>query len=269
MNESKITAFDLQQHLEARYSGREWIFLPQFRSSTGTMHIRSADGIAMNMYESRGCAIHAFEIKVARSDWLQELRQPAKAQEICSCCDFFWLVVPDASLVKEGELPLTWGMLVLTDAGLRVKVQAQRQVRENQYMLPYGFVASLLRATKDFISPLVEVEKQARAEYKRGYEEGRKSLQPEQDARIERELVDLKKRVADFEKKSGIELHEWRMGEVANIVRMLTDENDLHNLDYHTRGLLKHGGRVLAGIRAAQKQINAVKEKSPEGQTNG
>ena len=46
-----------------------------------------------------------------RSDWLRELRDPAKAEEFRRYCDRWWLVVSDCAIVKPGELPTGWGLL--------------------------------------------------------------------------------------------------------------------------------------------------------------
>ncbi|MHA7209568.1 hypothetical protein [Arthrobacter sp. MDT1-65] len=39
---------------------------------------------------------------------------------------YWWLVVPDATLVKPGELPEDWGLMVVTGGKLRAKKKAPR-----------------------------------------------------------------------------------------------------------------------------------------------
>ncbi|WP_427019329.1 hypothetical protein ACQCSX_22490 (plasmid) [Pseudarthrobacter sp. P1] len=74
-----------------------------------------------------GLALHGHEVKVSRSDWLTELRDPAKADTIKRFMHHWWLVVPDTSIVRPGELPEGWGLLVIGANGrLRAKVSAPR-----------------------------------------------------------------------------------------------------------------------------------------------
>lgn len=104
--------------------------------------ISVADYIAIDKYASSQ-SIHGHEIKVSRSDWLAEVKNPDKAQRIARYCHYFWLVVPDASIVAEGELPASWGLLVLGSRGLRARVQAPRTEPEP---LTLDFVAGLAAA---------------------------------------------------------------------------------------------------------------------------
>lgn len=73
--------------------------------------LRIADFIAIDTYESKGLEVHGHEVKVSRSDWLHELADPTKAEAFKQFCNRWWLVVPDASIVRPGELPEGWGLL--------------------------------------------------------------------------------------------------------------------------------------------------------------
>lgn len=55
--------------------------------------------------------ILGFEVKVSRSDWLSELKKPEKADSLARYCDRWYLVISDPKIVKDGELPPTWGLL--------------------------------------------------------------------------------------------------------------------------------------------------------------
>ena len=68
---------------------------------------------AMGLWPSRGLHLHGFEIKVSRSDWLRELKSPAKADKMFRYFDRWWLAVADKDIVRNGELPETWGLLVM------------------------------------------------------------------------------------------------------------------------------------------------------------
>ena len=109
---AKLAAHDLYLRLQGTFSPPAYITLEEVRDATGFDGHRTADAIAVSLYRSRGKAIWGFEMKVSRSDWLHELKQPEKAESIMRYCDYWALVVPNKDIVKPGELPATWGMYV-------------------------------------------------------------------------------------------------------------------------------------------------------------
>jgi hypothetical protein len=162
--EAKVT--DL---LAARYKGTAWAFLPKVRNGTGWRRAaRTADAIAMSLWPSRGLHIYGFEVKVERSDWLRELNDPQKAEDVFGFCDF-WFVAAPQGVVNAAELPKTWGLLEIDGRGLRVTVDAPLLQPAPVDRL---FLASLLRKVTENMaaeSQLAEARKRGNAE---GYEEG-------------------------------------------------------------------------------------------------
>jgi hypothetical protein len=140
MTVPRYTAADVRKAMRARYAPPEWALFDEVRDSTGGA-TRSADALAMNLFPSRGLRLHGFEIKVSRSDWLHELKQPHKSEAIQRFCDHWWIVTP-ADIVKDGELPPTWGHLILKGNGLNCAAKAPDLGRE-----PWtpAFLAALLR----------------------------------------------------------------------------------------------------------------------------
>ena len=142
MADKNQTEESMGKFLASRYSHPyEWVFLTQVRSSTGSAN-RIADAMAFNMYQSTGHEILGFEIKVSRSDWLSELKNMGKSNELMAYCDKWFLVVSDASIVKEGELPKGWGLLVLKGDKLVMKT---RPTLQTTAPIPDHFLASILR----------------------------------------------------------------------------------------------------------------------------
>ncbi len=137
----RYTAADVRAALMNRYRAPEWACFFEVANSTGAGATRSADAIAMSLYPSRGLRLHGFEIKVSRSDWLHELKQPDKSVAIQRFCDHWWIVTP-ADIVREGELPPTWGHLVLKGNGLNCAVKAPQLERD---AWEPAFLAALLR----------------------------------------------------------------------------------------------------------------------------
>ena len=55
---------------------------------------RYADAVAMNLFPSRGLALHGFEIKVSKSDFKSEIENPEKSVPVQQYCDHWWIVAP-------------------------------------------------------------------------------------------------------------------------------------------------------------------------------
>lgn len=88
--------------------------------------------------------IHGFEVKVSRSDWLAELRDPEKAQAFIPYVHYWWLVVPDKDLVRLDELPTNWGLLAKRGRGLGAIVPAIRN--DKVLPMPNGMRVGLMRS---------------------------------------------------------------------------------------------------------------------------
>lgn len=77
-----------------------------------TLGSRRIDGLYCGFFGSRGRFLRGYEVKVARSDWLAELDQPAKAEAWEQNVHEWWIVAPDTTIVRPEELPHGWGLLV-------------------------------------------------------------------------------------------------------------------------------------------------------------
>ncbi|NFV80017.1 hypothetical protein [Magnetospirillum aberrantis] len=133
---------DVKAALRRAYPAPEYAILFEVADATGARHSRFADAVAMSLWPSRGLTVDGFEIKVSRSDWLREKAKPEKAETIARFCDYWWLVVPKG-LVKVEELPATWGLKEVSEAG-EVRT-AKSPEKLNAQPLDRLFVASMLR----------------------------------------------------------------------------------------------------------------------------
>ncbi|QSN19679.1 hypothetical protein I3U41_17385 [Mycobacteroides abscessus subsp. abscessus] len=122
-----------------------WVRAEHVPSALGYEQKRIADFIAADKYPGNpygsGLAFHGHEVKVSRSDWLTELRDPTKAEAFKPYMHHWWLVVPDSSIVKPTELPEGWGLLVKSGNVLRAKVKAPRLSPE---ALPMDLAISMM-----------------------------------------------------------------------------------------------------------------------------
>lgn len=147
------TERDMLDLLMERYStvrrgtiADRWVRAEHVRNTqnTGRVFTSIADFIAIDKYATTQ-AMHGHEVKVSRADWLAELRRPDKAERVKMYCHHWWLVVPDASIVKPGELPADWGLMVESGSGLRAKVKAPLL---DPVPLSLDFVAGLAAAVQ-------------------------------------------------------------------------------------------------------------------------
>ena len=105
---------ELLEMLSKMYTPPSRAFIPEFRCGTGYSRDTRADAIAMELWPSArdGIEIIGFELKVSRTDWLRELKNPYKATPVKQFCDRWYLVVSDANIVKDfDELPHDWGFI--------------------------------------------------------------------------------------------------------------------------------------------------------------
>lgn len=233
--------------LRRRHAGDEWVFLMHLKTATGwqTGRGRELDGWAMNMWPSRGLKTHGFEVKVSRSDWLSELKDPDKADEGFQFCDFWWVAVGDPAIVQKGELPAGWGLLVPHRGGMKIKVQAE----EREADFDRAFWASCLRNLQR--SALVEKERfelEDRA-HRRGYNEGVKAGEKKGEAEVlsskhlaEKTLAAVKR----FEKLTGVHIgtYEHRAENQAKVFKAV--ETLLSG---------SYGGRLQGNLKRLRDQV--------------
>ena len=96
--------------------------------------------------------LHGHEVKISRADWLAELRDPTKAEAFRPYMHYWWLVVPDKSIVKPGELPEGWGLLTIRGNGLAQVIEAPLN-SDIQYM-PTGMRVAMFRSVLKTPQPI-------------------------------------------------------------------------------------------------------------------
>lgn len=210
MTAPRYTSADVRKAIKARYSAPEWATFFEVANGTGSTGTNYADALAMNLFPSRGLRLHGFEIKVSRSDWLGELKKPHKSDAIQRYCDHWWIVTP-ADIVKDGELPPTWGHLVLKGNGLNCVVKAPQLDRQ-----PWepAFLAALLRRAheamaggiRDGVTAAMASEREAIA----GEVERRVTRELEMRAGVRDRAI---KALDEIKEKCGLpktEADEWR-----------------------------------------------------------
>lgn len=245
--------------LRKRYPVEAYALFSHVPNATGGGARSIADALIMGLWPSRGLEITGCEIKVSRSDWLREYKAPGKAETIAKWCDRWWLVVSDREIVKEGELPPLWGLLVAHGDQLRVVVEAPKLT---PVPWPKGFLASILRSAQSSAAQIGEAEIHSEVERRWKAHRDRDEERNQQDVkRLREELSALQRVVNEFEAASGIRLNSWDSGrEVGDLVRTLSK----HGVTVQ-RGKLENLRAMLGRMTATTDE--AIKAMAPADET--
>lgn len=183
-------------------------------NGTGGAANRWADAISFQLWPSKDFEIVGYEIKVSRSDWLTELKDPTKSEAVSRYCDKFYLVSPD-NVLGIDELPPTWGWIRATERSLQVKSRAPKR---ETIPLDHAFVASLIRKCIDKYQDkkmLREMERRIRD-----------SIQADFDERFERktqslaaELKEHREALEKFQKITGVRISTWNYQRTAEAMK--------------------------------------------------
>lgn len=195
-----------------RGNGDEWGFMPHVRNKAGMSASRTCDLIVFGLWPSRGLPIIGHEIKCSRSDWLTELKKPAKADMFHELVDAWYLVVADEAFVQPGELPDGWGLMVIVPGRAKgtvkikvVTVARMKPKEERPGLLDRQFVAAMLKVscrTMDATPEEIQAATQDAREREQAVQEQLMRLKDEQIA----ELLAAQKA---FETASGVTLSRW------------------------------------------------------------
>lgn len=226
-----MTTQELHAALARRFDDRRgWALL--YEMSPAGYAKRRVDAMAFCIWPSRGLEVHGVEIKASRSDWLVELKKPEKAEQSAYCyCDKWWIAVTDAEIVKEGELPSTWGLLVPRGRTLIAKVKAPQLTPKPVDRLLLARVLHRLGKENPLTSDRLRIE------YQRGLEAGeslaRGNIQiAERDKRMaEERLAKVRSDFVAFEKAAGLQLGGWNLERITKLgesaARLLRNEEVL------------------------------------------
>jgi hypothetical protein len=103
---------------------------------------RFIDAIVASVFPSRGLWLAGVEIKVTKTDWRSELRDPDKSACIMRFCRYWYMACP-VGIIPIGEVPEAWGLVEVRADGATIVKKAERLESETPDM---GFVCSVLRA---------------------------------------------------------------------------------------------------------------------------
>ncbi len=255
-----LTVDEIHARLKARFCLPEWIYIAEVRNTLGYCRgVTYADGLAFNLFPSRGNEFHGFELKINRNDVLKELGNLKKSENIQQYCDRWWLVVGDKTIVNIAELPPYWGLMIPYGKGLRQVKAAPLQKRVKEFTR--GFMASLFK--KIYVnSPTRE---QLNAEYERGHVDGEAQVHLPQQHLID-DAKRIQEQVEQFEKASGIRINQYSggqsLGEAVKVVRDATRISahigNLENTERTHRRVAEAAKTAAENLRELLKNANRV-----------
>lgn len=253
----KLDTAHARAMLHKRFTAPEWALLEEVAPATGG-GTRYADAIAVNLWNSRGHAIHGFEIKVSRGDWLRELKAPEKAEPLYRYCDYWWILAP-RGIIKDGELPVNWGHYELRESGIVLGTQGTKLKPEP---VTREFFASLIRRGQESLAATAETMCRLKVMQAR----------EEIDERVKREVADscrrhkeLQDQLAKLSEETGIDFNSrynlpsarmlklaQKLDALANykgepLSRLLGVANDLAAAVETIRGAIDSSGLAAAG----------------------
>lgn len=240
-----MTAGFVINSLAQKFTAPEYAFLTEVRNQTGfNKVVRSADAVAMSLWPSRGLYLTGFEVKVSRADWVKELKDPAKAEEIARFCRN-WFVAAPLGLIKAEEVPDAWGLIEIRESGVLKYAKPAKAQQEQEPT--WQFFASLLRNVNEtwVASSIVEKRISDRVEErKKQLEQGRQY----EESGAQRQLRELLQAVAAFESASGIKVQSWDAGKVGEAVKVLRSMGTGNVLDR----LIQAKGQLQSLVKAVE-----------------
>lgn len=156
LDRSKLTERDVLDRLDARYGRMVWNGPASTLRYVGARHVRYgplwpkciADYLALDCWGNYGPEhqrhpLLGFEVKISRSDYLREIKDPGKSEPFRRVCTEWYVVVSDPTIVRD-DLPDGWGLLYAQGDGLRCSRRSA--INPNPEPLPRGLLAGFLRA---------------------------------------------------------------------------------------------------------------------------
>ena len=210
-----ITDSEVRAALRLRYPAGTFALMEEVGNGTGFGCNRHADAVAVGLWPSRGLFIEGIEIKVSRGDWMRELAQPGKADDIAKWCAFWRVAAGTEDIVREDELPPNWGLLVLKGGKMLCKKQAPKLEPQ---ALDRSFVAAMFRRVHEGQAAVAEHAR--RAGFDDGVTRGPEQHQREVD-RLKNDITMMQGRIAKFQEASGVEIDHYHGGNVGKALKQL------------------------------------------------
>lgn len=140
----KYTASDIVGAIRAKYSdGQRYVVCEQVCCDTGARAMSWIDAAVFCLWPSDGQARIAFEVKVSRGDFLNEIRNPTKNRWARESFHYFNYVAPKG-IIKPEELPDKAGLIEIV--GEQTLRTARAAAINDEPAIYDGLVAAFMRS---------------------------------------------------------------------------------------------------------------------------
>lgn len=157
----QMTSQDITHALFLRYNNPDhYIPIAEFRPGTGygINSERFIDFYLIDCYQN--CLTTAFEIKVSRNDFLNELNNPEKRRLALHFSHQFFFVTPK-DLIQPHELPPEAGLIEATQTPQGIQLRQVRPALHRESARPtWRFVASIARQLHKAAQQSIQAAKQ-------------------------------------------------------------------------------------------------------------
>lgn len=256
MSKRSVKTADINEALRKRFCAPQWSIFFEVAEGTGSNPGRYADAVAMGLWPSQGLEIWGFEVKVYRSDWLRELKQPRKAEAVAAYCDKWWIAASE-DVVQTDEVPPAWGLMTWDGKVWRTAKKAEKTAAKD---MDRFFLAALLRRAGEFDAAALQsaVDSKVRA------------LEDSIEQRIKtgvefkaRRAIDLINSVEAFEAAAGIKINSWDAGDLGQAVRVIRSmgANSVYGAAF---SLADQHERAARSIRETLEEAGFEPPKQPE-----
>lgn len=137
-----MTSQEIKSLLKKRYEDkRQWIFFEECPVGTGWKGSNYIDFYVLAAWPSANNKRIAFEIKVSRQDFLNEIKNPVKRRPALFFSNEFYFIVPKG-LIDIKELPIECGLMEVENGKITTKIASpfRETIRPT-----WNFVSALLR----------------------------------------------------------------------------------------------------------------------------
>lgn len=259
----RVTAADVRKAMLARWTSQEWAIMWEVAPATGAVaRQRYADAVMMSLWPSRGLELHGVEIKVSRSDWMREAKDPTKAERVGAYCDRWWVHVAPKVIHDLSEVSPAWGVREFDGKSWRTLREAEKT---EATPIDRGFLASILRRAdgdrrrevQEAADAMIRDQREA---IERRIEDGVKH----RVAPLEGQLASLRHQMAEFEESTGLTLRRFgsmsQAKEVGRLVKwaMKTGVADRYG---GVATFIERGQRLLADLQEASKELDLPRDE--------
>ena len=268
MKDDKFEAEDIYLLLKERFSdSRQWLCASEVSNTTGG-GARRLDYVAANCYPSEGFGIHAFEVKISKSDLRRELATPDKHNLFFDDIDYYSIVAPDYVLDKEycALVPKNWG-IYKAYSGHGIGPNTLKAYRkplalhdERDRKIRRGFAFSMIRAmgTCAAFKDKIKLNDMLRASFQDGYAKGKCEATHGVDyEKLYNEMREKFTKCMDICRMFGMSYYSMSSGEAKEEAERLQKENETNKTIADAVRRLKYRADELKRVSNEYEQVVA------------